>query len=105
MTFLVSTTFSTCSEQHQICKCCRLGFRPDHNSQGVLGTNLDGKRFSMYITVSKAYPQKDIGNPEKLIIDLIISKRVRFLFLLLRSAEAYQKQTTETESHSLISIP
>ena len=72
-------TFSTCAGQAQICKCCRLGFRPDHNSRGVLDIDLDGTRFSMYIAVSKAYPQKDIGDLEKLIIDLIISKRVRFL--------------------------
>ena len=55
-------------------KCCKLGFCPDHNSQGVLLTDLDGTRFSMYVAVSKAYPQIDIDNPEKLNIDLIISK-------------------------------
>jgi hypothetical protein len=35
------------------------GFRPIHNSIGILETYLDGTKFSKYVVVSKAYPQNE----------------------------------------------
>ena len=41
-------------------------------------TNLNGTKFKRYLAIFKAYPQKDVGNIEKLIINLTMSKKVRF---------------------------
>ena len=58
---------------------CKPSSRPIHISIGVKGTNLDATRLRRYPIVSKAYPQKDMGSVEKLIMDLTMSNRVRFL--------------------------
>ena len=42
--------------------------------------SLDETRFRRYPTFSKAYPQKNVRIVDKLIIDLIMSIRVRFFF-------------------------
>ena len=46
---------------------------------GVKGTDLEGIGLRKQVAVFKAYPQKDIGSDEKLIIDLTMSINVRFL--------------------------
>ena len=56
--------------------CCKLGLRPIYISIVVKGTNLDGTRLRRYPAVSKAYPQKGIGNNEKQIINLTMSIKV-----------------------------
>ena len=56
--------FKTCAEAPQILIWFKLGLRPDHNSVGVFGTDLDGTKFKMYIAVSKAYPQNEIDKDE-----------------------------------------
>ena len=58
---------------------CKPGSRPIHISIGVKCTDLDGTRLRRYLVVSNAYPYKDVGSVEKLIIDLTIFNRVRFL--------------------------
>ena len=55
---------------------CKPGLRPVHILIGVKGTDFDGTRLRRYHAVSKAYPQKDVGSVEKLIMDLIMSNKV-----------------------------
>lgn len=42
--------------------CLKLGFRPIHNSTGILERDLEGTKFNKYIALSRAYPQKSLGN-------------------------------------------
>ena len=49
--------------------------QPIYISIGVKGTNLDGTKFKRYLTIYKAYPQKDVGSVEKLIIYLTMSNK------------------------------
>ena len=53
-----------CAGAPQILIWFKLGLHPFHNSVGVFETDLNGTKFSMYATVSKAYPQNDSGNDE-----------------------------------------
>ena len=48
----------------QMRKCLKLGLRPLYNSIGVLGIDLDGPMFRIYVDVSKDKPQKETGNDE-----------------------------------------
>ena len=50
-----------------------LGFFPNHNSYGVVSTDLDGALFKVNVAVSIAYPQNDSGRSVRDIIDLPLS--------------------------------
>ena len=54
-----------------------LGFLPNHSSYGVISTYLGGALFKVNVAISRAYPQNDIGQSVRDIIDRTISNRVR----------------------------
>ena len=56
--------FNTCAGHPQMWRYFILGLRPLHNSLGMLGTDFDGTKFKICITVFSAYSQKEIGKIE-----------------------------------------
>ncbi|AXQ73397.1 hypothetical protein AWY89_10635 [Pasteurella multocida subsp. multocida] len=69
----------TCVRQPQIFQLLTLGFFPVQSSYGVFRTDLVGTRFRTYVTVTNAYPQKDVGNCERTRSDRTMSNKVLFL--------------------------
>jgi hypothetical protein len=59
--------------------CRKLGFKPFHNSNGILGTTLVGTRFNIYTLILSASIHKDLGRLELLSILYTIFNNVRFL--------------------------
>ena len=59
--------------------CCKLGFQPFNNSNGVFGTTLVETRFNVYIVVLSASVHKNLRSFELLSILLTMSNKVQFL--------------------------
>ena len=70
--------FFTCAGQPHTLKYEKSSFLPLYISYGVEVTNFLGKTLRTHAAVSSAYPQSNIGNFEKLIMDRAMSNKVRF---------------------------
>ena len=68
--------FFTCEGQPHTLKKEKSGFFPLHISYGVEVTDFLGKTLRTCDAISRAHPQRDIGNFEKLIIDRTMSNKV-----------------------------